>query len=303
MLERAGVAKRGALKHVKPMDNSQDAAANADSQPPSRATASLVAAIAPSLPTGPVRSESGVRAVQRAGVSESVPVEDADTAVDASPSSQPLTNEERLFLSEQIQAALEKTLTPMPPASGVVQAKLPEHVPQRPPPRKSSAAPPGTAHLEAPDHVPFALARPISAPEPEVAQRPSGIMLPPPPQPGDMEPDLSLVPSAGARPSDVVSSGVAPSSVAPSFVSVRAPSQMSAPAPRATQPKPAPVPEWRPPSLSDMPSVDPFAGFVRPPPSALQRLGMALLIALAVFGLCALAAIGFGYLGLGKIGW
>ena len=313
---KARAFAKGCVAHVKPMDNSQDAVTS-DSQPPSRATASLVAAIAPSLPTGPVRTESGVRAVQRAEGSNGAAAEDEEvTKVDAPPSSQPLTDGERLLLSDQIHAALEKTFTPVPPVSGVVPAMPVERAPNRPPPRKP-----------APDHEAFALARAIGsvpppAPSHAASLQGAGIMLPPPPQPGDMvEPEVPPVAyAAPVRSSSGVASGAvslgalasdavalaAPRAAATApptgTAAPRAPVQAFVSSSRPTQARPA-TPEWRPPSLNDMPSLDPFAGFVRPPPSALQRWGMALLIALALFGLCALAAIGFGYLGLGKTSW
>jgi hypothetical protein len=51
----------------------------------------------------------------------------------------------------------------------------------------------------------------------------------------------------------------------------------------------------------DLPSADPFAGFVAPAASATQRWGIVLVIALAVVGLFSLAAIALGL--LGKTGW
>lgn len=48
---------------------------------------------------------------------------------------------------------------------------------------------------------------------------------------------------------------------------------------------------------NELPSVDPFAGFVAPPASVLQRWGMVVVLALALFGLVALVAISLGLLG------
>jgi hypothetical protein len=57
----------------------------------------------------------------------------------------------------------------------------------------------------------------------------------------------------------------------------------------------------RPPVLDELPTSDPFAGFVAPPPSVAQRWLVVIVVALAVVGLCSLAAIAFGF--LGKTGW
>lgn len=55
------------------------------------------------------------------------------------------------------------------------------------------------------------------------------------------------------------------------------------------------------PRLDELPTSDPFAGFVAPPPSLAQRWLVVVVVALAVVGLCSLAAIAFGL--LGKTGW
>jgi hypothetical protein len=184
--------------------------------------------------------------------------------------------------------------------------------PSAPPPRRSrTPGAPGEARDEpagdaAPDsdHEAFALDRPLSVPPgvlhqarrgaepagpvfqrgaPAVsratpAQRTtpapsSGVMLPPPPQPGDYE---------------LASS---PSSLPPSPRS-RAQSSMVGPplAPRA----PAR------PLLSDLPSANPFEGFEAPRESFAQRSLIVFVVALAVVGLFALAALAFGLLGFGK---
>lgn len=53
--------------------------------------------------------------------------------------------------------------------------------------------------------------------------------------------------------------------------------------------------------LDELPMTDPFAGFVAPAPSVAQRWLVVAVVALAVVGLCSLAAIAFGL--LGKTGW
>jgi hypothetical protein len=55
------------------------------------------------------------------------------------------------------------------------------------------------------------------------------------------------------------------------------------------------------PALGELPVADPFAGFVAPAPSAAQRWLVVVVVALAVVGLCSLAAIALGL--LGKTGW
>jgi hypothetical protein len=55
------------------------------------------------------------------------------------------------------------------------------------------------------------------------------------------------------------------------------------------------------PALDELPAPNPFAGFVAPPPSLAQRWLVVVVVALAVVGLCSLAAIAFGF--LGKTGW
>jgi hypothetical protein len=49
--------------------------------------------------------------------------------------------------------------------------------------------------------------------------------------------------------------------------------------------------------LGDLPSVDPFAGFVAAPPTFFERWLVVLIVALALVGAAALAAIALGYLG------
>jgi hypothetical protein len=152
------------------------------------------------------------------------------------------------------------------------------------------------------DHEAFALDRPLSVPpgmlpnarrgEPPIpafqraapavsratpAQRftpvpSSGVMLPPPPQPGDYEPasSPSLLPPGPRFPSPAVVAGP---------VVPRAPAR---------------------PLLSDLPSANPFEGFEAPRESFAQRSLIVFVVALAVVGLFALAAMAFGFLGIGK---
>jgi len=54
------------------------------------------------------------------------------------------------------------------------------------------------------------------------------------------------------------------------------------------------------PLLSDLPSANPFEGFEAPRESFAQRSLIVFVVALAVVGLFALAAMAFGLLGFGK---
>jgi hypothetical protein len=101
----------------------------------------------------------------------------------------------------------------------------------------------------------------------------SGVMLPPPPQPGDYEPassPSSLPPSPRLQ---------APAAVAGPPIVPRAPAR---------------------PLLSDLPSANPFEGFEAPRESFAQRSLIVFVVALAVVGLFARAALAFGFLGFGK---
>jgi hypothetical protein len=101
----------------------------------------------------------------------------------------------------------------------------------------------------------------------------SGVRLPPPPQPGDYElasSPSSLPPSPRFQP---------PAAVAAPPVVPRAPAR---------------------PLLSDLPSANPFEGFEAPRESFAQRSLIVFVVALAVVGLFALAALAFGFLGFGK---
>lgn len=101
----------------------------------------------------------------------------------------------------------------------------------------------------------------------------SGVMLPPPPQPGDYEltsSPSSLPPTpAYQRPAVAAGAHVVP----------RAPVR---------------------PLLSDLPSANPFEGFEAPRESFAQRSLIVFVVALAVVGLFALAALAFGFLDIGK---
>ena len=97
------------------------------------------------------------------------------------------------------------------------------------------------------------------------------VMLPPRPGPGDFDP-----PSSPASPSDVVAG----------FGTSAAPSRSSEVRPAAPQPL-----------FGSLPSANPFAGFEAPSESFAQRFLIVFIVALAVVGLFALAAIAFGFLG------
>jgi len=116
---------------------------------------------------------------------------------------------------------------------------------------------------------------------------PPQLMLPPPPRPQDYEPASSPVASRFGAGS------VAPP---PLRASIEVPATMRRTRPPASRPSAAP-----PPPLHDLPTADPFAGFVAPPPSFAQRGLVVVVVALAVVGVCALVAIAFGL--LGKTGW
>ena len=56
-----------------------------------------------------------------------------------------------------------------------------------------------------------------------------------------------------------------------------------------------------PPALTDLPSTDPFAGFIAPPPSLAERLVRVMIVALAVVGVFTLAAVALRW--LTGVGW
>jgi hypothetical protein len=103
----------------------------------------------------------------------------------------------------------------------------------------------------------------------------TSVMLPPPPQAADYEPASS------------------PSSLPP------APGVDLPPGAAATAP--AAVRAAAPALLTDLPSANPFEGFEAPRETFVQRFLIVFVVALAVVGLFALAAMAFGL--LGKTGW
>jgi hypothetical protein len=111
-----------------------------------------------------------------------------------------------------------------------------------------------------------------------------GVILPPAPQPEDFELASSPALPTVAQP---LRATIEPSA---SLARTRPPmssiSQRTLPADTA---------------FDELPAADPFAGFVAPPPSLAQRWLVVIVVALAVVGLCSLAAIAFGF--LGKTGW
>lgn len=125
-----------------------------------------------------------------------------------------------------------------------------------------------------PEHEAFALDRRSSsnlmAAAPSRSSNGSALMLPPPPTPSDFE----IAPTEMARspsvPPAVVRSGL----------------QQARSVARPAHPEP----------LAELPSVDPFAGFVAQPPGFLERWLVVLVVALALVGAAALAAIALGYL-------
>ena len=202
------------------------------------------------------------------------------------------------------------------PDSNALRASFVREVglPTAPPPRRSrrpnsaEEAEPGEA-----DHEAFVLDRPLTVPppppggtrppgtlsapaiavanaQPRRDDEPLGVMLPPPPQPGDYEPasaPSSIPPAPRPQPSPAVSSGAA-SGRASAVASARN---------RPTVPR-APAP----PLLSELPSANPFEGFEAPRESFAQRFLIVFVVALAVVGMFALAAIAFGFLGK-TTGW
>jgi hypothetical protein len=115
----------------------------------------------------------------------------------------------------------------------------------------------------------------------------SALILPPPPGAGDFEPASS--PSAAAPPP--LPGGLAASHAPP------LPGQPPALSPPWTRATVAPLL----PASPELPTINPFAGFEAPRDSWLRRLAIIFVVALALVGVCALAAIAFGL--LGKRGW
>jgi hypothetical protein len=178
--------------------------------------------------------------------------------------------------------------------------------PTQPPPRRSRrvspvpSAPPSEAEGEHPDHEAFSLMHPLvpselsqrgardAAASPDVpaplAQPRSAavsrvslpaVMLPPAPEPRDDELERPLG---------------SPGRVPPLRATIEPPSTLARTRPPLAHRPPEPP-------LDELPVADPFAGFVAPPPSLLQRWLVVIVVALAVVGLCSLAAIAFGFLG------
>jgi hypothetical protein len=201
------------------------------------------------------------------------------------------------------------------PESNALRASFVREVglPTAPPPRRSRR--PGFAEegeVGEADHEAFALDRPLTMPPPPpggtrpptsgsapipAVVRPlqrrdmpplsTGVMLPPPPQPGDYEPasaPSSVPPAPQLQSSPAVTPGATTLGVA---------ARPGKPiAPRA----PAP------PLLTELPSANPFEGFEAPRETFAQRFLIVFIVALAVFGMFALAAIAFGFLGK-TTGW
>ena len=202
--------------------------------------------------------------------------------------------------------------------------------PTQPPPRRSrrvaaadagpsvalSAGPlPGGVEPHS-DHEAFSLVHPIASPEPSKRVIPEAAL-----------PPSAALPLETARPGDAaLPASAAPPSLAASRASL--PGVMLPPAPhprdyepdaslgsaryaplRATIEPPSSASRTRPPLArrsvdapnQELPLSDPFAGFVAPPPSLFQRWLVVVVVALAVVGLCSLAAIALGF--LGKTGW
>jgi hypothetical protein len=116
---------------------------------------------------------------------------------------------------------------------------------------------------------------------------PPQLILPPPPRPQDYEPASSPVATRSSPP--------------PLRASIEPPAASRRTRPPASRPTASRITPPPPPSLHDLPTSDPFAGFVAPPPSIAQRGLVVVVVALAVVGVCALVAIAFGL--LGKTGW
>jgi hypothetical protein len=243
-----------------------------------------------------------------------VPVDDAEAA-----------RERRSVFKQTMLLGVPKRETPVPPAAaGVEPALLASLVrvvgpPTQPPPRRSrrisavpSAPPSERDAVEHPDHEAFSLTHPIvpldaskkvvpdAAPPPAApslaisvsrASLPGAmlpaVMLPPAPEPRDYELD--------APSGSVPASSPLRASIEPLRATIEPPSSLARTRPPLTRRDAEPA------ALEELPVSDPFAGFVAPPPSLFQRWMVVIVVALAVVGLCSLAAIAFGF--LGKTGW
>jgi hypothetical protein len=211
--------------------------------------------------------------------------------------------------------------------------------PTQPPPRRSRRVPPlspseqSEADADEPDHEAFVLTHTIvtpdppkpPAPPPPSKRTPEGAIRygePParPAEPPPLPPEVPLSTHSGrfAAPSSRASlpSVMLPPAPQPEDFELASSPAMTALAPplRATIEPSASLARTRPPMSSmsehtfpmdtafdELPAADPFAGFVAPPPSLAQRWLVVIVVALAVVGLCSLAAIAFGF--LGKTGW
>jgi hypothetical protein len=116
---------------------------------------------------------------------------------------------------------------------------------------------------------------PVSAPLPGALPDLRNVMLPPRPGPGDFDPPSSPSTASGAA------AGLG-----------RSAAPLGHPAVRPPAPQPL---------FGSLPSANPFAGFEAPSESFAQRFLIVFIVALAVVGVFALAAIAFGF--LGKTGW
>jgi hypothetical protein len=184
--------------------------------------------------------------------------------------------------------------------------------PTQPPPRRSRRIG-GIASPEPsePDHEAFVLTNAIT---PDLSRRSAVPAVPPrgPRVDASASSNSNRVAVAASRAS-LPGVMLPPAPTHPELGPTSFPSMMPpAPSLRATiEPPMSSLARTRPPSsqrmiasdpeLAGLPDADPFAGFVAPAPSAAQRWLVVVVVALAVVGLCSLAAIALGL--LGKTGW
>ncbi len=240
-----------------------------------------------------------------------VPIAEPEPAGDGEPSAAA----EPVAAAEPAAAAEPTALlasTPMEAPEPAVLASVVRVVgpPTQPPPRRSRRSG-GVISSEAslepsePDHEAFVLRNPIAAPERLKAQ-PSA----PPPEP---LPRLGVSVSRGSLPGVILPpaptaaayelASAARSSAPPLRTTIEPPRSPL----RATIEPPMALSRTRPPvsrrtageapPLDELAHTDPFAGFVAPAPSLAQRWLVVVVVALAVVGLCSLAAIALGLLG------
>jgi hypothetical protein len=267
------------------------------------------------------RIHSAMEETLPVGTPPPAPVQPADEAEAA--------RDRRIAFKQTMLLGVAKRETPPPaPVASDEPALLASLVrvvgpPTHPPPRRSrrisavpSAPPSEPEATEHPDHEAFALMHAIVTPDaskkvvPDAAPPPTapslsisvnrsslpGVMLPPAPEPRDYEPDASLGPaSTGAASIGRVPASSPLRAIEPLRATIEPPSSLARTRPPVTRRAAEPPP------LEELPVSDPFAGFVAPPPSLLQRWLVVIVVALAVVGLCSLAAIAFGF--LGKTGW